>query len=261
MTTIDFITDLFCRIDDRMQALPKHPQAVLWPSEVVTLGVLHALKGVGNRAFYRWLTRDYQPLFPRLPERTRLFRQFKTHRQWTLLFLAPPTLLGVVDSYGIELIHPIREGRSPAQIGRKGLSNHRWIAGVKLCLLVNRRGEVVGWLGLPANAHDTWFHPLIQLFQDRMIVLANAGFHARDGDPPNLKLCPRGTWNDRMLIETVFSMLTLISHFKKVMHRVIDYVLARLAFTVAAFDLLIQWDGLQPDKHGFVSLSIAEFSL
>jgi len=51
MTTIDFITDLFCRIDDPMQSLPKHPQATLWPSEVVTLGVLHALKGVGNRAF------------------------------------------------------------------------------------------------------------------------------------------------------------------------------------------------------------------
>ena len=98
MTTIDFITDLFCRIDDRMKVLPKHPQATLWPSEVVTLGVLHALKGVGNRAFYRWLTRDYQPLFPHLPERTRLFRQFKTHQQWTWLFLAPPTLLGVVDS-------------------------------------------------------------------------------------------------------------------------------------------------------------------
>ncbi|MCB1796810.1 MAG: transposase, partial [Candidatus Competibacteraceae bacterium] len=60
MTSIDLITDLFCRIDDRMKALPKHPQATLWPSEVVTLGVLHALKGVGNRAFYRWLTRDYQ---------------------------------------------------------------------------------------------------------------------------------------------------------------------------------------------------------
>jgi len=261
MTTIDFITDLFCRIDDRMQALPKHPQAVLWPSEVVTLGVLHALKGVGNRAFYRWLTRDYQPLFPRLPERTRLFRQFKTHRQWTLLFLAPPTLLGVVDSYGIELIHPIREGRSPAQIGRKGLSNHRWIVGVKLCLLANHRGEVVGWMGLPANAHDTWFHPLIQHFQERMVILADTGFHARAGDPLNLKLCRRGTWNDRMLIETVFSMLTLISHFKKIMHRVVDYVLARLAFTVAAFNLLIQWNGLKPDKHGFIPLSIAKFNL
>ncbi len=38
MTTVDFITDLFCRIDDRMHPLPKHSQAVLWPSEVVTLG-------------------------------------------------------------------------------------------------------------------------------------------------------------------------------------------------------------------------------
>src|SRR5215831_6814383 len=40
-------------------------------------------QGVGNRPFYRWLTRDYRPLFPRLPERTRLFRLLKTHQDWT----------------------------------------------------------------------------------------------------------------------------------------------------------------------------------
>ena len=102
MTTVDFITELFCRIDDRM-----HPPAQTFPSGAVAqrsgdLGGLHALKGVGNRAFYRWLARDYQALFPHLPERTSLFRRFKTHQPWTFLFLAPPTLLGVVDSYGIE---------------------------------------------------------------------------------------------------------------------------------------------------------------
>src|SRR5215831_10089280 len=59
-TTIEFITALFCEVDDHLLGLPKHPEARLWPSEVVTLGLLHALKGVGNRAFYRWLTRDYQ---------------------------------------------------------------------------------------------------------------------------------------------------------------------------------------------------------
>jgi len=132
MTTEDFISELFCRIDDALKPMPKHPQAGLWPSEVVTLGVLFALKGVGNRAFYRWLVRDYRALFPRLPERTRLFRLFKTHRAWTTTFLAAPTGLGVIDTYGIELIHPIREGRSSQQIGRKGLSNHRWIVGGKL---------------------------------------------------------------------------------------------------------------------------------
>ena len=126
MTTVDFISDLFCRIDEAMKSLPKHPQAALWPSEVVTLGVLHALKGVGNRAFYRWLERDYRPLFPRVPERTRLFRLFRTHRAWTASFLAVPTLLGVIDTYGIELIHPIREGRSPT---RSAAKSSRSIAG------------------------------------------------------------------------------------------------------------------------------------
>jgi hypothetical protein len=83
MTTIDFITELFCRIDDKMKNVKKHPQALLYPSELVTVGFLQALKGVGNRAFYRWLTRDYLSLFPNLPERTRLFRLFKTHHDWT----------------------------------------------------------------------------------------------------------------------------------------------------------------------------------
>ena len=61
MTTTEFITALFCRVDDRMRGIPKHPEAHLWPSEVVTLGLLHALKSVGNRAFYRWLTREVAP--------------------------------------------------------------------------------------------------------------------------------------------------------------------------------------------------------
>jgi hypothetical protein len=127
MMTVEFITALFYEVDEQLGAIPKHPKAHLWPSEVVTLGLLHALKGGGNRAFYRWLTRDYRMLFPRLPERTRLFRLFVTHQDWTQSFLASPTVLGVIDTYGIELIHPIREGRSPQQIGRKGVSNHRWI--------------------------------------------------------------------------------------------------------------------------------------
>src|ERR1051325_8521798 len=82
MITMDFITALFYEVDEQVGAIPKHPEAHLWPSEVVTLGLWHALKGVGNRAFYRWLTRDYRPLFPRLPERTRLFRLLKTHQDW-----------------------------------------------------------------------------------------------------------------------------------------------------------------------------------
>ncbi|HEU0022804.1 MAG TPA: transposase [Dehalococcoidia bacterium] len=261
MTTQDFITELFCKVDDQMKDVPKHTQASLWPSELVTIGMLHAIKGVGNRAFYRWLTRDFHPLFPNLPQRTRLFRLLKTHQDWTDYFLVSPTLLGVIDSYGIELIHPVREGRSDRQIGKKGKSNHRWIVGGKLCLVLNHLGLVSAWDCATANVHDTSFQPLIQRFEDQMVILGDMGFHARAGDPSNLKLCKRGEWNERMLVETVLSMLTLVCHFKKVMHRAWDYFRARLGFTMAAFNFLAQWDGLKPDENGFVHLSIAEFSL
>src|SRR5437588_12436635 len=100
MITVEFITALFYEVDEQLGAIPTHPKAHLWPSEVVTLGLLHALKGGGNRAFYRWLTRDYRVLFPQLPERTRLFRLFTTHQDWTQAFLAAPTVLGVIDTYG-----------------------------------------------------------------------------------------------------------------------------------------------------------------
>src|SRR5262252_1268093 len=36
-TTIEFITALFCQVADQIPDIPKHPQASLWPSEVVTL--------------------------------------------------------------------------------------------------------------------------------------------------------------------------------------------------------------------------------
>jgi hypothetical protein len=51
MTTVELITALFYHVDEQLRTLPKHPEACLWPSEVVTLGLLHTLKGVGNRAF------------------------------------------------------------------------------------------------------------------------------------------------------------------------------------------------------------------
>ncbi len=64
-----------------------------------------------------------------------------------------------------------------------------------------------------------------------------------------------------MVVETVLSMLTTVCHFKKVGHRVWTYFQARLAFTMALFNILVQWHGLQPDAAGFIHLSIAEFSL
>lgn len=262
MTTEDFIIELFCRVDDEMLDVPKHSQANLYPSEVVTLALLFALKGVGNRAFYRWLRRDFGHLLPKLPERTRLFRAFNSHRDFTERFMAEPSLLGIIDSYGIELIHPRREGRSRQQIGRKGKSNSRWIVGGKLCYLVNHLGLIVNWACDTANVHDgSAFQDLVDAVADQMVVFSDEGFEKKDWHPTNLKVCRRGEWNCRMIVETILSMLTTVCHFKKIAHRVWAYFESRLAYTMALFNILVQWHGLQPDDNGFVRLSIAEFSL
>jgi hypothetical protein len=266
MPTEEFIIALFCRIDDAMTDVHKHSQASLYPSETVTLAVLFALKGVNTRAFYRWVWRDWRGLFPRLPERTRLFRLFRTHQEWANRFMEEPSLLGVIDTYGIEFIHPFREGRKSRdgvcrQIGKKGLSNRRWIVGGKLCFLLNQRGLIVDWDCATANVYDAHFHPLIEQVKETTVVLADGNFHKKAGNPENMKLCPRGHWNDRMVVETVFSMLTTVCHLKKMRQRVWVYFQARLAYTMAAFNLLAQWNGMEPDKDGFIHLSIAEMSL
>src|SRR5215510_8033690 len=120
MTPPDFIIALFYAVDQEMLDVPKPPEAKLYPSEIGTLALLLAIKGGGTRAFYRCLTRDYRPLFPQVPERTRLARLFKTHTAWTARFLATPTVLGVADTYGIELIHPRQEGLQQSSVDCRG---------------------------------------------------------------------------------------------------------------------------------------------
>jgi hypothetical protein len=53
MSADDFIMALFLRVDTVMVDVPKRTDAHLYPSEVVTLALLFALKGVGPNAFYR----------------------------------------------------------------------------------------------------------------------------------------------------------------------------------------------------------------
>lgn len=261
MNTESILIGIFCRVDDRLGALPKEPLALLHPSEIVTLGLLFALKGKGSRAFYRWLAHDWRHLFPHLPERTRLFRLFTAYRHLTDQLLAEPSIFGVVDSFGIELIHPFREHRSNGQIGRKGLSNHRWIVGAKLCVVLNHLGLPVSWECGGANLPDQAFHEMIAEFDGEMLILGDSGFHAADGDPANLIICQRGERNYRMVVETFFSLLSGVLSAKRLAHRTWDGLAAHLAFALAIMTVLVQWDGLIADDNGFVRLSIAEFSL
>src|SRR5262249_11820181 len=153
-----------------------------------------------------------------------------------------PTFFGVADSFGIELLRTRRLGRSPRQIARRGrCGSGRWIAGVKLGLIVNASGQVCAWDVDTANVYDAnAFAPLIARYEDRMIVLADCNFHKSpfhrkdDPDPANLKICPRGVWNQRRLIETVLSMFAGVCSLSRLRERAWTYVRAYLAFAAAA---------------------------
>ena len=80
--------------------------------------------------------------------------------------------------------------------------------------MLNQWGLVVAWACATANVADNTFQWLIRQCEERMIVLSDTGFHAAEGDPANLTLCQCGEWQDRLLVETVLSMLTLVCNFK-----------------------------------------------
>ncbi|MDW8364651.1 MAG: hypothetical protein RMK49_02270 [Abditibacteriales bacterium] len=244
MTTDDMILYIFCFVDDQMPKLLRHPQAKLYPSELVTMGILFALKGGSFRAFYRWLRRDYGDWFGdgTLPDRTRLLRLLKTHRDWCNYFLAQPTFLTVLDSFPLELIFPIRQGRSPQQVGKKGRDKGRWSVGIKLGWLLNSQNRVVAWDGDTMNVCDKRFNPLVQPFISRTIVLTDEGLRDQDGVAENRKICRRGTWNERMGIETAFSLLTGVCGLKTIRHRLAAYMHMGLAFIAAMFNGLgVSW--------------------
>jgi hypothetical protein len=261
MTTEDIIIHIFYLVDEQMKKVKRVPQTHLYPSEIVTIGILFALKGGHFRAFYRWLERDYAALFAGLPDRTNLQRLLRTHQQHCDKLLADTTLFTVTDSYPIELLFPIRQGRSQQQLGKKNKDKGRWSIGVKLCWLVNAFGQVVGWQWATMNRPDQEFHSLLAAQQDNTIVLADLGFRCKEGTPDNLKLCPKGSWNERMVVETIFSMLTVVCKAKKMHHRVQAYLEARLAYMAAMFNILTTlFRQLHPDADPY-QLSIAEFSL
>ena len=193
------------------------------------------------------------PLFPQLLKCSRLLRLLQTYESLTDQFLVAPQAESVIDSYGIELIHPIRQGRSEAQVGKKGQSNHRWIVGVKLCWLIPPQGQIIDWGWTSADTHDQHFRGIGQRWTDRSEVLSDSGFRKRGEEPVNWRFCQHGERNDRMIVERVFSVVTVVNHLKKIFHRVDKYLTARFGYTAAMFNCLMD---LAEGK-----LALAQFSL
>lgn len=169
-----------------------------------------------------------------------------TPQGWPQAVWAAPTVLGGIDTSGLALIHPRREGRRLPQRGRPGLSTHRWMVGGTLCRVLHQYGRGVGGDCATAPVPEKTLQWVMRQGDGRMMILSDTAFHAPKGDPATLPLGRRGEWHDRIRVETVWSRLTGVWHVKQVMHRGRAYGHARLAFTRAVFSGLGQWHGFQP---------------
>jgi hypothetical protein len=240
MSTEEIIIRLFCIVDDKMPGVKKRADARLYPSEIVTIGLLFSLKGGQFRPFYRWLRANYGDLFPKLPERSRLQRNLRDYAEFTEDFLEKPSFFTVLDTYGIELLHPRREGRSHQQLGRKGLSNGRWIVGIKLGWLITDQGGVADWGWDTADAPDNAFRSVATVHDGETIALCDLGLRESGVPHRNLKYCERGSWNERFMIETNLSWVTQRFNAKKLYHRVREHLVARLGYMAALLNCLLQ---------------------
>jgi hypothetical protein len=252
----DIILILYCAIADKFTGKDKkHPQGKLYLSEIILCGVLFVLKGKSFRQFYTWLGR--KNILPNLPDRTRLIRLLITHHQACNEFLEDETFFNVIDSLGIEILHPIREGRSEQsqKVSQKGKSNHRWIIGRKINIAANRKLSVVRYEDETANVCDNIFN---DKFADLWgIVLGDMGYRKKGGHPGNFKICKKGTWNERMLLETLFSLWTRVCNIKKSFHRTIKGFKAKISYLVALSNIILR----KNESLGFKRLSMVQWAL
>jgi hypothetical protein len=76
-------------------------------------------------------------------------------------------------------------------------------------------------------------------------------------------LCARGEWNERMLIETVLSLVHRVCRLKYLWHRTRPYLAMHLAYVTALFNALLalnqQLESTSPEQR--VWPHIAQYAL
>ncbi len=237
-SSTEIILAIFLFVENLTCDLAQHPQSKLHPSEIVTLALLWRLKDSSIRRFHIWA--QFTGLFPNLPDHSRLFRLFQ-HYKPTIEVLAQSWSQehwAVVDSTGVELIHPIRQGRTVQNWHGKNKSKGRWYVGQKVAILVSPSGQIMNWECLPANAHDTWFENVFE--EHPCIVLGDFGFKRAKGHPDWLVICQRGECNERMVVESAFSQMKRLLGFDKIRAKTKAGFELAVTCIVALFNTLLE---------------------
>jgi hypothetical protein len=111
------------------------------------------------------------------------------------------------------------------------------MVGIKVVVVVSPQGDILAWETDTANIHDTHFAWIVEEFTVK--VLADTGFHAREGDPENLKICKRGEQNERMVVESVFSLCKRLPGLNNIVAKSLKGFRLAVASIFALFNTLL----------------------
>lgn len=239
MATEAMIIRLSWMVDDRPGLVKKRPDARLHESEMVTIGVLFAVRGGPYRPFSRWLTANDGSLVPALPDLTRLLRLLRWWSAETDEFLATPSCLPVADACGIEVRHLRREGRSLQHVGKQGVSNGRWIIGVNVGWVIKNAGKIVMWPWDTAKVSDRECCDRALASNHETIVLGDDGVRERGAPHEHMLFCAKGAWNERYIIETDVRWACVRCNTKNIDHRKASSIDARLGSLAALINGLL----------------------
>ena len=165
-----FLVELYVLADEfcKEQEVPRRgpgPAAALFPSEVLTLGVVSQWSRFrSERDFYRFATQRLRPYFPRLPSRPQFNRVLRRHQEpltrfalWLAARLGASTApYEVLDGTAVPTRNAKRRGRGwlagLADIGK--CLRRGWIHGLRLLVCAGADGPVTGWGVGPASTND-----------------------------------------------------------------------------------------------------------
>jgi len=170
MIDIDlFLTALYVSVDDFLATVPidrrRGPTGKLTPSEAVTLLIFSQWSRFrSERDFYRFAQQQLIDLFPRLPTRPQLNRQFRYfHSEVCYFFQHVAQTLGsdevlyeALDATAVVVRDSKRRGEGwltgEADIGKSNRLG--WFEGLKLLLSSTQQGIITGFGLSPASAKD-----------------------------------------------------------------------------------------------------------
>jgi hypothetical protein len=120
---------------------------------------------------------------------------------------------------------------------------------------VSQKGDILEWAMDPSNIFDKHFAWIVEHFKVK--ALSDTGFHSKDGAPENLKICHRGKQNERMMLESVFSLIKRLLGLKQIQAKTRQGFELAVSSIFALFNMLLEMNrrlGLYTEKT-----SIAHF--